>query len=126
MLRHARRSLLLAALFATACGQGSDDGPQDDCEGAKCDDIDDAGDDDRRVCAAVRGNGQLIFAHFASLARITEHYGPLWGSAGGSSGSITQFLLESVQMNPAVASCGEQPCTRAEQEIGRASCRERV
>ncbi len=115
MHRHARRSLLLAALLATACGKDDDGNPQAQCEGAKCDDVDDGTDGDRRVCAAVRGNGQLIFAHFASLARITEHYGPLWGSAGGSSGSITQFLLESVQMNPAVARCGDEACTRAEQ-----------
>lgn len=107
--------LALASLFTAACGdaEGGDDAAA--CAGAKCDDVDDQGDDERRMCVAVRGNGQLIFAHFASLARIAEHYGPIWGSAGGSSGSITQFLLESVQMNPAIAQCGEQPCTRTQQ-----------
>ena len=64
------------------------------------------------VCVGVRGNGQLITAHFASLARIIEHYGLISGVAGGSSGSITSFFLESIEMNPAVR-CDS--CTPEEQ-----------
>lgn len=107
--------LALVSLFTAACGDAEQGDDAAACVGAKCDDIDGEGEGERRMCVAVRGNGQLIFAHFASLARIVEHYGPVWGSAGGSSASITQFLLESVQMNPAVAQCGEQPCTPTQQ-----------
>ncbi|MEM9188088.1 MAG: hypothetical protein AAGF12_02840 [Myxococcota bacterium] len=64
------------------------------------------------VCVGVRGNGQLITAHFASLARIIEHHGLISGVAGGSSGSITSFLLESIQMHPAVRCEG---CSNEEQ-----------
>ena len=76
----------------------------------------DAGDapDRPTVCAAIRGNGELIFAHFGALARIVEHYGPLDGAAGGSSASITMFLTESMQMNPALRACPAGPCTRLE------------
>jgi hypothetical protein len=55
-------------------------------------------------CAAIQGNGPRITAHFAALARIYEHYGLLDGVAGGSSGSISAFLVESVQMSPSVRS----------------------
>jgi hypothetical protein len=48
------------------------------------------------MCAAIRANGQLVFAHFASLARAVEHYGPLAGAAGGSSTSLTIFPTEQV------------------------------
>ena len=63
------------------------------------------------MCAAIRGNGELISSHFASLARIIEHYGVLDGAAGGSSASITIFLTESVLMNPLIHNCGGQPCS---------------
>ncbi len=69
------------------------------------------------VCVGVRGNGQLISSHFASLARIIEHHGLISGVAGGSSGSITSFLLESVEMNPAVR-C--EDCS-AEEQANRAA-----
>lgn len=64
------------------------------------------------LCVGVRGNGERITSHFASLARIAEHYGLFDGIAGGSSGSITSFLVESVQMNPFVRCAG---CTPYEQ-----------
>ncbi len=114
-MRHTALFPIVLAAALPACSTTSDTAGNDGCEGAKCDDADDSADGERRVCVAVRGNGELIFAHFASLARITEHYGPLWGSAGGSSASITQFILESVQMNPAVARCGDASCSRGEQ-----------
>lgn len=112
-----RRLILLTSLCSLACGtEGSDDGDAA-CQGAKCDDVDDGQDGEARMCVGVRGNGQLIFAHFASLARIVEHYGPVWGAAGGSSGSITMFVLESMQMNPSLATCGTAECTRQEQGV---------
>lgn len=110
-----RPAFFVAASLLLGCAADEGGGDEAQCQGAKCDDVDGDEDAERRVCAAVRGNGQLIFAHFASLARIVEHYGPLWGSAGGSSGSITQFLLDSIQQSPAVATCGGVECTRAQQ-----------
>jgi len=80
-------------------------------------DLADSGDlapDEPTLCAAIRGNGQLITAHFPALARIVEHYGPISGAAGGSSASITTFFLESIQMNPFVEDCGGQRCTLEE------------
>jgi hypothetical protein len=53
-----------------------------------------------QLCAAVRGNGESILTHFASLSQIVEHYGLVDGMAGGSSGSITTFTYESILKNP--------------------------
>ena len=64
-----------------------------------------------RLCAAVRGNGELVLAHFASLARIVEHYGVVDGMAGGSSGSLTTFTVESMLAHPELARCGGSACT---------------
>ena len=66
------------------------------------------------LCTGVRGNGNRIFAHFGSEAQITGRYGPLEGAAGGSSGSITVFLAESIQANRLMYHCGRRPCTRRE------------
>lgn len=66
------------------------------------------------VCVAIRGNGELITAHFAALSRIAELFGPFDGVAGGSSGSISAFLTESMHMHPGLATCGETACSRAE------------
>jgi len=66
------------------------------------------------VCVAVRGNGELITAHFAALAQIAEHFGPFEGVAGGSSASISAFLTESIHMHPGLDTCGASPCTRRE------------
>jgi len=62
------------------------------------------------LCAAVRGNGESILTHFASLSRIVEHYGVVDGMAGGSSGSITTFTYESMLKNPAIHRCGSARC----------------
>jgi hypothetical protein len=62
------------------------------------------------LCAAVRGNGESILTHFASLSRIVEHYGVVDGMAGGSSGSITTFTYESMLKHPAVHRCGASRC----------------
>lgn len=64
-----------------------------------------------KLCAAVRGNGESILTHFASLARIVEHYGVVTGIAGGSSGSITAFTYDSILVNPAVSSCDRARCS---------------
>ncbi|MEM9388603.1 MAG: hypothetical protein AAGA68_26420 [Pseudomonadota bacterium] len=69
---------------------------------------------DAPMCAGVRGNGPRLWAHFTSIARLIEHYGPLGGLAGGSSGSITLFLTESAQANPLVTDCGNRVCSRVE------------
>lgn len=63
-----------------------------------------------KLCAAVRGNGESILTHFASLSRIVEHYGVVDGMAGGSSGSITTFTYESMLKHPAVHRCGASRC----------------
>ncbi len=69
---------------------------------------------DAPMCAGIRGNGPRLWAHFTSIARLIEHYGPLGGLAGGSSGSITLFLTESAQANPLVTDCGGRVCSRVE------------
>ena len=106
------RSTLRASLFITLAACASDSSRTGDCETGKCD-----GPDGRatpRLCTAVRGNGQLITAHFASLARITEHYGMIDAAAGGSSGSISIFMTESIRKNPNVWSCGDYECSESE------------
>ena len=57
------------------------------------------------TCAGVRGNGQNLFAHYGALARHVEEYGAITCAAGGSSGSITTFFLESIWANPDVHNC---------------------
>lgn len=58
-----------------------------------------------KFCAAVQGNGDAIFAHFHSLARIISYYGMVDAIAGSSSATITSFLLESMLDNPAIKDC---------------------
>jgi hypothetical protein len=66
------------------------------------------------VCAGIRGNGPRLWAHFTSLARIVEEFGPIAAAAGGSSGSVTVFLTESIHANPLVRRCGHRRCTPLE------------
>lgn len=54
---------------------------------------------ENNYCAAIRGNGELMPAHWGSMARLTERYGMPAGMAGGSSASITMFLMESISLN---------------------------
>ncbi len=68
------------------------------------------------TCAGIRGNGQRLFAHYGVLARHVEEYGSLTCAAGGSSGSITTFVLESIWANPAVHRCGRRPCRGVERD----------
>lgn len=107
MPRFTLRAFLLSVLAACSGGDVND---PDNCE--KCDLPDQRAEP--KLCAAVRGNGQLITAHFASLARITEHYGLIDAAAGGSSGSITIFITESVRKNPNIWTCGDAPCNESD------------
>ncbi len=59
------------------------------------------------TCAGIRGNGQNLFAHYGALARHVEEYGAVTCAAGGSSGSITTFFLESMWANPSLHTCGK-------------------
>jgi hypothetical protein len=68
-----------------------------------------------RLCTAIRGNGPLIWAHFGSMAKILETEGLIEGVAGGSSGSITSFIYESMLTNPAIwKNCGGGSCSSQE------------
>ncbi len=70
-----------------------------------------------QTCAGIRGNGQNLFAHYGALARHVEEYGAVKCAAGGSSGSITTFFLESMWANPDVHLCGNEKkrkCRNAE------------
>ena len=53
-------------------------------------------------CLAVRGNGELAPAHWGALAQVVEKMGLPKAMSGGSSASISLFLLESIAQNPAV------------------------
>lgn len=59
-------------------------------------------------CAAIRGNGELMPAHWGALAQTIETYGTPKAVAGGSSASITSFLLESVLLNPSFQKVSKQ------------------
>jgi len=108
MFPRAKPRLLALGLAAlAACNSSTSPG---DCSDGTCDEASAT----YELCTAIRGNGQLVTAHYAALARITEHYGIPDGSAGGSSASITQFILESVKMNPSVYECADGPCTEAD------------
>jgi hypothetical protein len=63
--------------------------------------------DQPEFCAAIRGNGELVMAHFNSLAHLVEHYGLFDGLAGGSSGAISSFIYESILQNPALRDCAD-------------------
>ncbi len=69
------------------------------------------------TCAGIRGNGQNLFAHYGALARHVEEYGAITCAAGGSSGSITTFLMESMWANPEVHRCDGRRCTQLERDI---------
>ena len=68
---------------------------------------------DLPLCVGVRGNGPRLWAHFPSLARVVEAFGPIHGMAGGSSATVTGFLLESIEANPFVTQCGTSRCCGA-------------
>lgn len=108
-------SLAVICAFAVACSSGSgDNNGSSSTNNASNNDGKGDQSGDVTMCAAVRGNGQLIPAHFGSLARIVEHYGPIHAVAGGSSGSITSFLLSSIQASPLVLDCNGERCSDRE------------
>ena len=72
------------------------------------------------TCAGIRGNGQNLFAHYGALARHAEEYGAITCVAGGSSGSITAFLVESMWANPLIHRCGDRACTPLERDARQA------
>ncbi|MDQ3365231.1 MAG: hypothetical protein M3680_07370 [Myxococcota bacterium] len=110
-------SILSTALVlgTTACaGPAAEPTIAPPCHG-KCDapaGVTDLDGDGTSVCLAIRGNGPRLTAHFGAVSRMYEHYGLIDAVAGGSSGSITAFLVESVQANPALYRCGGSDCTR--------------
>lgn len=55
-----------------------------------------------QYCVAVRGNGELMPAHWGAMAKAIETFGAFEGMAGGSSGSITTFFWESMMANPKI------------------------
>ena len=69
------------------------------------------------TCAGIRGNGQNLFAHYGALARHVEEYGTITCVAGGSSGSITAFLVESMWANPDLHRCGTARCRPVETDL---------
>jgi len=107
-------------LLAGAVGCATDDVGETDpvgCEG-KCDQADGETDAARGgTCVAVRGNGPRIFAHFGALARLSEDIGTIDAVVGGSSGSITAFLSESISMSPGMDNCAGKTCDDADVAI---------
>lgn len=72
---------------------------------------------DRNLCVGVHGNGNLIMAHFGAYARIVEHYGLIDGASGGSSGSVSLFLYESIFANNALRQCEHGACSPQEEGL---------
>jgi hypothetical protein len=106
--RRFRRVPFVAAvvgLSLVACASPGDGGDGGDAAGAQ------SSAAGLRLCAALRGNGELILTHFASLSRLVEQYGVIEGMAGGSSGSITTFAYESILMHEAMGTCGGRRCS---------------
>ncbi|MBX3192246.1 MAG: hypothetical protein KF819_34975 [Labilithrix sp.] len=100
-----RPALLLATLALAACSSA----PEEDTSADQGEIVDSSSGP--KLCAGVRGNGQSILTHFASLSQIVEHYGVVDGMAGGSSGSITTFTYESMLKNPVIRQCSGKPCS---------------
>lgn len=65
-------------------------------------------------CLALRGNGPGQPAHWGALANMVEKLGLPWAQAGGSSASISMFLLDAIAVNPWVKNATpEQQKSRA-------------
>lgn len=54
-------------------------------------------------CVAIRGNGELQPAHWGAMAKLIEDRGFPQKMAGGSSGSLTMFLADSIASNPYIS-----------------------
>ena len=57
-----------------------------------------------KLCAALRGNGDKIFATLSAVSAITEKLGIIDAAAGSSSGSIVMAFYEAILSNPKIAS----------------------
>lgn len=55
---------------------------------------------EEKYCMAFRGNGELEPAHWGAAARVIEQWGMPLAMAGGSSGSISMFVLNGLAQNP--------------------------
>jgi len=64
-------------------------------------------------CIAIRGNGELMEAHWGALAQTVENFGVPKGMAGGSSGSISTFFMESILMNPYLKNISDESNAKA-------------
>jgi hypothetical protein len=64
--------------------------------------------DAREYCAAIRGNGEAMPAHWGAMSRLVYERGMPSAIAGGSSASITMFLLESISLNQKFATKEQQ------------------
>jgi len=73
--------------------------------------------DELPLCVGILGNGLRLWAHYTALARVVEDFGLIHGVAGGSSATITSWLLEGMLANPNVKDCegGGRQCTDMEQ-----------
>src|SRR5690349_6860427 len=103
---------LSASMVAVACSSSSSSASSDESNIREA--------DGPHLCVALRGNGNYIITHFASLARLIENYGIIDGMAGGSSSTITMFTYESILKNPTLRTCGDQACS-AEETAARAA-----
>ena len=63
-----------------------------------------------KLCGALRGNGDKVSAHLASLAGVVERFGVVDGVSGSSSSAISLFLYESALINPLIWNCSGAPC----------------
>ncbi len=57
---------------------------------------------EKDYCVSLQGNGRAIYAHFGALAYLVEAHGIPKGVAGGSSATVSMFILESILENPAL------------------------
>lgn len=53
----------------------------------------------QNYCVGIRGNGEAVPAQWAALSRMVEENGMPKATAGGSSATITMFLLDSMSGN---------------------------
>ncbi len=59
-------------------------------------------------CAAIRGNGEAVPAHWGALAKIVEHNGMPERVAGGSSATISMMFLDAITRNQYLSQDDEQ------------------
>lgn len=53
-------------------------------------------------CLALRGNGELMPGHWGAISNVVERLGLPVAQAGGSSATITMFLMDAVASNPLI------------------------